>query len=277
MQKIGDIIPYFKKELCPVFEEREVVSWAYLTIEHILNYNRSECILNTNKYLKNDIVKKIHEIINQLRVNKPLQYILNEAYFYGLKLKVNTDTLIPRQETESLIEWILQDRFNSAIDIGTGSGCIAIALAKNSDADISAIDVSHSSIDIARYNASLNDVKVDFIQQDIFNINSFPKTDVIVSNPPYILNSEKKYLKANVIKYEPHLALFVSDQKPLIFYQHIINIAVNSLLKKGRLFFEINENYADEIIDLLIAFNFVDIELKKDINEKDRMIKAIWK
>ena len=277
MQKIGDIIPYFKKELCPDFKEREVVSWAYLTIEHILNYNRSECILNTNKYLNNDVVNKLYKIINQLRVNKPLQYILNEAYFYGLKLKVNTDTLIPRQETESLIEWILQDRFNSAIDIGTGSGCIAIALAKNSDADISAIDVSHSSIDIARYNASLNDVKVDFIQHDIFNINSLQKTDVIVSNPPYILNSEKKYLKANVIEYEPHLALFVPDEDPLIFYQHIINIATKSLLKRGRLFFEINENYADEIIDLLIDFNFVDIELKKDINEKDRMIKAIWK
>tara|TARA_B100001250_G_scaffold85875_1_gene70984 strand:- start:15371 stop:16204 length:834 start_codon:yes stop_codon:yes gene_type:complete len=277
MQKIGDIIPYFKKELSPLFEKREVISWAYLSIEYLLDYNRSDCILNINKNINKNISNKLEKIIDQLKTNKPLQYILNETYFYGLKLQVNKHTLIPRQETESLIDWILEGKFTSAIDIGTGSGCIAIALAKNSNANITAIDISSQSLKVANYNASLNNVSINFIQQDILSAKYLPKTDLIVSNPPYILNSEKKHLQKNILEHEPHLALFVSDKNPLIFYQHIINIATNSLLKGGGLFFEINENYANEIISLLTSSHFVDIELKKDINDRDRMIKAIWK
>lgn len=277
MQKIGNIIPYFKKELCPLFEEREVISWAYLSIEHLLDYNRSDCILNINKNINKNISNKLDKIIDQLKTNKPLQYILNETYFYGLKLQVNKHTLIPRQETESLIDWMLEVEFTSVIDIGTGSGCIAIALAKNSNANITAIDISSQSLSVANYNASLNNVSINFIKQDILSAKYLPKADLIVSNPPYILNSEKKHLQKNILEYEPHLALFVSDKDPLIFYQHIINIAANSLLKGGKLFFEINENYANEIINLLTSSHFVDIELKKDINDRDRMIKAIWK
>ena len=277
MQKVSNIIPYFRKELSSVFDDREVISWGYLSIEHILGYNRSDCIIYKNNIINDKISTKFQKIINDLKQHKPLQYILGETKFYNCNLKLNKHTLIPRSETHEIVDWILQEKFESALDIGTGSGCIAIALGKHSNAHVSAIDISKEAIDLAKENAVINNVTVSFIHQDIFQIHQVKKIDVIVSNPPYILNIEKEKMSMNVLDHEPHSALFVSDEDPLIFYKKIIEISTKSLHNHGKLFFEINENFGRKIMAILHRSGFVDIELKKDINDKDRMIKAVWK
>ena len=277
METVSNIIPFFRKELDSIFEDREVVSLAYLSVKHLLGYNRSDCIIHANKSIDVKISNEFKHIIMNLKTKKPLQYILGETEFYGLKLKLNADTLIPRPETEEMVDWVLKESFKSALDIGTGSGCIAIALAKYSNANISAIDISIDALKIAKENAIFNDVKVAFTQEDIFQIETLAKVDLIVSNPPYVLDSEKAKIKENVLEYEPHLALFVSNKNPLVFYKKITDLATKSLRSQGKLFFEINEQFSNELIALLAQKGFVDIELKKDINDRDRMIKAIWK
>ena len=277
METVDNIIPSFRKELASIFQDREVVSWAYLSIEHLLGYSRSDCIIHANRSIDAKISEKLNQIIFELKTKKPLQYILGETEFYGFKLKVNKNTLIPRPETEEIVDWALKESFESALDIGTGSGCIAIALAKYSNANISAIDISEDALKTAEENASLNNVKVAFSQKDIFKIKTLDKVDLIISNPPYVLNSDKEKMDENVLAYEPHLALFVSNENPFIFYKKIADLAVKSLSSKGKLFFEINEKFANELITILIQMGFVDIELKKDINDRDRMIKASWK
>ena len=169
MEKVSNILPFFKRELLGIAEQREITSWAYITINHLLGYNRSDCIINANQELSSGMVTEIHQIIKDLKINKPIQYILGKTEFYGLEFKVNKHTLIPRPETEELVDWVLQEDFESALDIGTGSGCISISLAKNSRAKISAMDVSVEALKIARENAQKNQEMIDFIQQDIFN------------------------------------------------------------------------------------------------------------
>ena len=277
METVSNIIPYFRKELGLIFEDREVVNLAYLSTEYLLAYSRSDCIIHANKYIDQNIIVKFNQIIADLKKQKPLQYIIGEAVFYGFNLIVNEYSLIPRPETEELVDWILKEDFSSALDLGTGSGCIAIALAKQSNKDIFAIDISNKALEVAKENAILNKVKVHFSQQDIFQIDRLPKVDLIVSNPPYVLNSEMEKMKKNVLHYEPHIALFVPDENPLVFYKKITNLAAESLSIGGRLFFEINEQFSNALIELLSNRGFVDIKLKKDINDKNRMIKAIWK
>ena len=277
MEKVSNIIPFFKAELLGITQEREVISWAYIVIRNLLGYNRSDCIIHVDKEITIEISDEIKQIVRGLKTQKPLQYILGETEFYGIKFQVNEHTLIPRPETEELVEWVLQENFNSALDIGTGSGCIAIALAKHSKAAISAIDISEMALKVAKENAAINEVKIDFIQQDILKTHSLLKVDVIVSNPPYVLDSERRLIPKNVLSYEPDFALFVADKNPLLFYKQIGNLAAKSLNCGGKLYFEINEQYGDEILEILSKIGFVDIALKKDINDKDRMIKAIWK
>jgi len=277
MEKVSNIIPYFKAELLGSVQEREVISWVYIVIQHLLGYNRSDCIIHADKEITTEISDDIKQIVRDLKTQKPLQYILGETEFYGMKFKVNEYILIPRPETEELVEWVLQEHFNSALDIGTGSGCISIALAKYSKATISAIDVSEMALKVAKENAAINEVKIDFIQQNVLHAHSLRKVDVIVSNPPYVLESEKQNMKANVLQYEPYLALFTDDKYPLLYYKKIGNLASKSLNWGGKLYFEINEQYGAEILEMLSNIGFVDIALKKDINDKDRMIKAIWK
>ena len=277
MEKVSNILPYFKKELSNIVDEREIISWAYLTIEYLLGYNRSDCIIHANKEITTEITDRIKQIIADLKTKKPIQYILGETEFYGLQFKVNEHTLIPRPETEELVEWILKEEFSSALDIGTGSGCIAITLAKNTNAKITAIDVSKEVLKVAKKNAKWNGVKVKFIQQDILQAETLYKVDLIVSNPPYILNSEKEKMEANVLDFEPDLSLFISDNDPLLFYKKIGVLAEKSLNCGGKLYFEINEKYGSEILEMLSKIGFVDIALKKDINDKDRMVKATKK
>tara|TARA_B100000579_G_scaffold422690_1_gene424980 strand:- start:256 stop:1086 length:831 start_codon:yes stop_codon:yes gene_type:complete len=273
---LANIIPAYINQITN-FPRREVISFAYLSIEKILGYSKSDCIINSDKQLSNESVNSFKKIISDLRKNIPIQYVLGEANFYGLKFKVNRSTLIPRVETEELVEYILNHKFNSILDIGTGSGCIAISIAKNTDSRVTAIDISNEAIEIAKRNGIHNSVDVNFIVDDVFNFCHDKKYDLIVSNPPYVLESEKKYIHRNVIDYEPHDALFVNDSNPLIFYKKIIEIAKNNLNKDGLLFFEINEKFSNQIIELLTDLNFVEIELKKDINGRDRIIKSIFK
>ena len=276
MNKLVNIIPKFLSEINN-FSRREVRSFAYLSIEKILGYSKSDCIIHSNQELTNDNIISFENIICDLKQNIPIQYILGEAHFYDLKFKVNSSTLIPRGETEELVQYILLHDFISVLEIGTGSGCIAISIAKNSNSKITAIDNSIEALEIAKSNAILNSVKINFVLSDVFNFSDTKKYDLIVSNPPYVLESEKIIMDKNVLDYEPHNALFVSDNDPLVYYNEIAKIATNNLNKNGLLFFEINEKYSKQIIELLSNLNFVDIELKKDINGRDRIIKSVFK
>lgn len=276
MNILANILPFFLKEI-DNFSRREIISFAYLSIEKILGFSKSDCILNSNYILSDEDISSFEKIIVEIKKNIPIQYVLGETHFYNLKFNVNSSTLIPRPETEELVRYILSHNFSSVLDIGTGSGCIAISIAKNSNASIYAIDNSVEALEIANSNAILNSVDVNFMFNDVFEFSDTKKYDVIVSNPPYVLNSEKKYMHQNVIDYEPHNALFVEDSNPLIFYEKIALIASKNLNSNGLLFFEINEKFGDKIIDLLSKLNFVDIELKKDINGRDRIIKSVFK
>jgi len=277
MEKVSNILSYFREELSTVADEREITSWYCIFMEYLLVYNRSDCIINSNQVLNKSQLSKIKQIVAELKTHKPIQYILGKTEFYGLKIKVNEHTLIPRPETEQLVDWILKENFVAALDIGTGSGCIPIALAKHTDAKVLAIDVSEDALLIAEENAKNNEVEIDFIHQDILQTNSLQKVDLIVSNPPYVLESEKEKMQENVLDYEPELALFVEDKNPLIFYKKIASLAINFLNENGKLFFEINAKFGKETVEMLADIGFVNIELKKDMNDKDRMIKAIKK
>ena len=277
MQKIRDIVDYFKSELSDIYSYRENISLAYIVIEDIFGYNRSESIINANKEIRLNEIKKINNIIFELKNNKPIQYILGSTNFYGIKIKVNENTLIPRPETEELVDWILNDDFNSMLDIGTGTGCIPIAIAKNKDVKIYALDKSKNALKIAKENSRINNVNINFIEKDIFKFNESLNFDLIVSNPPYILKSKIDSMSSNVVDYEPHEALFVNDKDPLVFFKQISKIAIQMLNSNGKLYFEINEDYATEIKLILNEFGFVDIQLKNDINDRNRMLRAIKK
>ena len=276
MLTVGNIIPLFLKKINN-YSDKEVTTIAYIVIEEILGLNKINVIINNANVISENDEVKINEIIKDLIVNKPIQYILGKANFFNLSFIVNKHVLIPRQETEQLINWILNYEFNSVLDIGTGSACIPISLAKNSTANITAIDISSNAIKIAKKNADNYNLNITFLCEDIFKFNPDSKFDLIVSNPPYVLESEMKKMHKNVLNFEPHNALFVEDSDPLIFYNYIAQFAFKYLNSKGALFFEINESFGVEIKLILNKLDFVNIELKKDLNGKDRMIKAIKK
>jgi release factor glutamine methyltransferase len=273
MLKVGNIIPLFLKKINN-YSNEETTSIAYIVIQEILGFNKIHVILNSENIISLNHENKINLIINNLKLDKPIQYILGKANFFNLSFFVNKYVLIPRPETEELINWILENKFNKVLEIGTGSGCISISLAKNSSANISAIDISSNAIKIARKNADNYKLDINFLCEDVFSFKTDEKYDLIVSNPPYVLESEKKKMHNNVLNFEPHNALFVKDTDPLLFYNFISVFASQHLNSNGFLFFEINEMFENEIILILKRNNFVNIELKKDLNGKDRMIKA---
>ena len=273
MLKVGNIIPLFLKKINN-YSKEETTSIAYIVIQEILGFNKIHVILNSDNIISLNHENKINLIINNLKLDKPIQYILGKANFFNLSFFVNKYVLIPRPETEELINWILENKFNKVLEIGTGSGCISISLAKNSSANISAIDISSNAIKIARKNADNYKLDINFLCEDVFTFKTDEKYDLIVSNPPYVLESEMKKMHNNVLNFEPHNALFVKDTDPLLFYNFISVFASQHLNSNGFLFFEINEMFENEIILILKRNNFVNIELKKDLNGKDRMIKA---
>lgn len=275
---------YILVSLEPLYADREAKNIASLILEKLTGYSHSQRILHKKDTLEEKTEKQLQKIINELTTNRPVQYCLEEAWFAGMKFFVNEQVLIPRPETEELVSWILESnpekKFSETriLDIGTGSGCIAIALKKKlTDASVTAFDISSDALAIARRNAQANQVYVEFLLYDILSENAHraesPFT-IIVSNPPYVLVSEKDEMMERVWKYEPAQALFVSDNDPLIFYKAILRYAEKHLAENGELYFEINEIKANEIQDLLEYNTYRRIEVKKDFQGKARMIRA---
>ena len=278
MQFVRDIRPFFLEKLALVYGENEANNMVYWSIESVLGLSKSDCILQQDVTVSETQKQKLLDIVSRLVEEEPLQYILGTAEFMSLEFKVNKHTLIPRPETQELLQWVLQEDFKSVLDIGTGSGCIAISLAKQSKACLSALDSSKEALEVAKYNAKYNEVAINFIHADILKKPALQQTfDLIVSNPPYVMESDKKLMHTNVLKYEPHTALFVPDKEALVFYNSITDFAQNHLNENGKLFFEIHEKKGDELLQMLQKKGFSKVELKKDMQGKDRMVKAVWK
>ena len=275
----------FLKELSPLYDEKEIESFFYIVLEHFHNKKRIDLALNPKMEMDALQLSRWRNVLDELKKEKPIQYIIGETEFYGLSFLVNENTLIPRPETEELVEWIevesrkLKVESLKILDIGSGSGCIAISLAKNlKNAQVFAIDVSEKALNIAKKNAEINKVNVDFICADVLKLLTFDfqlsTFDIIVSNPPYVRNLEKAEIKPNVLEYEPHLALFVDDHDALLFYRKIAQLAKENLTENGQLYFEINQYLGKETVELLENLEFKNIILKKDIYGNDRMIKC---
>ena len=291
---------FFSDTLSEIYPKTEIDTFFFLLMEEKLNLQRIDTVLKPNFLIVDGILPELKKITKRLQKEEPIQYILGKTEFYGLPFIVDKNTLIPRPETEELVEWVLEEVIKlqscnvvklSILDIGTGTGCIPVSLAKNlNDVQISAIDVSSDALKIAKQNANLNNVDVSFFEMNILeteNLNTVAKEkrlkqvkhkatklDIIISNPPYVRELEKVEINNNVLQNEPHLALFVDDNNPLIFYKKIADLAKQHLTKNGLLFFEINQYLGKETVEMLQQKGFKNIELKKDLFGNDRMIKA---
>jgi len=273
-------IQYIRAELAPFYPETEIAGFVQMIMNSVLGLSYTQMILEKDRVLESSESDQIEAIVERLKTHEPIQYILGVAEFFGLELKVQPGILIPRPETEELVDWICKTEIPASakiLDIGTGSGCIPLAL-KNElpAAEVMAVDVSEKALSIAAENAQKHQLEVAFELADIlkWEERSWPLFDVIVSNPPYVMEREKKLMEANVLEHEPELALFVSDTDPLIFYRAIAQFASKQLNESGFLFFEINENLGDEMVDLVKQLGFKSIELRRDLNGKNRMLRC---
>ncbi|MFY8213170.1 MAG: peptide chain release factor N(5)-glutamine methyltransferase [Flavobacterium sp.] len=276
----------FVNSLSAVVDEAEAQSFFYLVVEQLHQLKRIDLALEPTYTITEAQWQQWESIRLRLLKQEPIQYILGSTSFYGLPFKVNPAVLIPRPETEELVEWILKsfalnrqpitDNRQQFLDIGTGSGCIAISLAKNlPDVHVSALDVSAKALEIARLNAQQNGVQINFICQNILETTKLDlQFEVIVSNPPYVREVEKHEILPNVLEYEPHLALFVADEDPLLFYRKIGELAIDALTPSGSLFVEINQYLGEASLQLFRQIGFKQVELKKDLYGNDRMIRA---
>lgn len=269
--------------LVPLYDVQEADAITTLVLSELTGYSKAKLKAFPETELTDEQSEKLSTILNQLQTGEPLQYILGHTEFYGLKFEVNPNVLIPRPETEELVGWIIESSELPPInilDIGTGSGCIAITLKHElKQATVSAIDISIGALETAKRNAANNQVEVNFIHADILaheNIKLDKKLDVIVSNPPYVTETDKRQMHTNVTDFEPHTALFVPEEDPLLFYNAIADFATKNLNDNGLLFFEINESYGEETIEMLNNKSFINIELRKDMSGRDRMIKCGW-
>ena len=278
--KIKHYRDYFIQELTPLYDVGEAESFFYLTLEAKHQLKRVDLALQPDLDFSESELKIWSFILDQLKKEIPIQYILGVTNFYGLEFEVNSAVLIPRPETEELVDWIIQSSKVQSkfkiLDIGTGSGCIAIALAKNlPNAQVFALDVSEQALATAKKNAEKNQVQLSFIHQSILETEDLAQEfDIIVSNPPYVRELEKHEIKNNVLDNEPHLALFVEDNDALIFYRKIAQLAQKNLKLKGQLYFEINQYLGKETLNLLLEMGFKNCELRQDIYGNDRMIQC---
>lgn len=287
---IAEIEEIFLEQMPGFYEKDEIRSIAALAVQHVCGVTKSYYLLHKHSDLTLFQETALIRVLDELRFGKPLQYVLGEVDFYGLRFQVNPAVLIPRPETEELVDWILRSiksdgiPFDSILDIGTGSGCIPIAIKKNIPASVVfGIDISNEALEIARKNCLLNGVEINLLHGDILDgefkiqhtqlLDRCAEFNIIVSNPPYISNSEKSEMHANVLRHEPYEALFVPDDNPLLFYKAIIQFSLSHLTTGGYLFLEINERFGNETTALLTAEGF-STELRKDLQGKDRMIRA---
>ena len=275
-------VAFLRKELAGIFPRQEIESLTFLIFEKIKGYSRTQFLLAREEELSDKEWLEIKNIVDRLKEHEPIQYILGATEFYGLPFYTPPGVLIPRPETEELVQWILEENQCSSphiLDMGTGSGCIAIALKINMpQASVKACDISPLCITTATGNAQLNAADITIVEYDILKQLpkvSFSSFDIIVSNPPYIRESEKGMMQRNVLEYEPSLALFVPEKDPLLFYERIADFSLQHLHPNGRLYFEINEAFGKECMEMLHAKGFWQIMLKKDLNGKDRMVRAV--
>lgn len=278
---VKEIIGQFKSELADLYSPHEAFQFVWLLFEHLHGWSKTDLMLHDHTKLTVSDHLFVQKALERLKNHEPIQYIIGETEFYGMPFFVDNSVLVPRPETEELVEWILQsaepNKTLNILDIGTGSGCIAISLAKNlPKARVSAWDVSNDALQTAVKNADRNQVKVDFSQRNILTISpsEAEKFDLIVSNPPYVRSSEKLEMHNNVLDYEPHLALFVDDDDALLFYRKITEFASESISPGGMLFFEINRAFGEATKELVTGLGFKNTELRKDLSGNHRMIKA---
>ncbi|MFD2890903.1 peptide chain release factor N(5)-glutamine methyltransferase [Flavobacterium chuncheonense] len=278
---IKELKLYFINQLTSIHESNEIESFFFIIAEYLHNLKRIDIALQSDLEILDIDFEKWKAIIADLQREKPIQYITGETWFYGLPFEVNENTLIPRPETEELVEWILdtqkdkaKSRILSILDIGTGTGCIPIAIKSNlPGANVAAIDVSEKALETAKRNAKSNEVDVHFMLKNILETENLEQQfDVIVSNPPYVRNLEKVEIKKNVLDFEPHLALFVEDDDALLFYRKIAQLALQNLASDGQLFFEINQYLGPDTVQMLENLGFNNIELRQDFKGNDRMI-----
>lgn len=274
-------IASIRKELAGSFSKREIESLIALIFEKLKGYSRTQFLMAGEEKLSKEELLMIETIVARLKDHEPIQYILGETEFYGLPFYSVHGVLIPRPETEELVQWIIQENQFTApniLDIGTGTGCIAVSLRKNiPQATVLACDISPVCLETALRNAELNAVDVTVFEYDILNDRpeiDFPQLDIIVSNPPYVRESERLHMQKNVLDFEPGLALFVPDESPLLFYERIAGFAVPHLSNGGCLYLEINEALGQECLNMLQEKGLTEVILKKDINGKDRMIRS---
>ncbi len=267
--------------LQPLYPKSEINSFYFILLQHYGNYATADVLANADTLLTDNIKQSIQQAITELQTAKPIQYILGETEFFSNRFFVDENVLIPRPETEELVDWVLQTYPDKTyplhiLDIGTGSGCIAVSLAKAlPEAQVTAIDISPKAIAVAQRNAKRNGTKIEFLQCDILQTKTLPqKYDVIISNPPYVRELEKSEMHNNVLSYEPHLALFVPNEHPLLFYEQIATLAQQYLTPKGTLFFEINQYLATEMQEMLTKKNFTQITIRQDLSGNDRMLCA---
>ncbi len=279
--KIKEYKINFINSLLPFYDEMEAESFFYILLENKRQLRRIDLALDADKEFSEDEISIWTIILEKLKTQIPIQYILGTTHFYSSEFMVDENVLIPRPETEELVDWIVKLNSKTSkkknlriLDIGTGSGCIAISLAKNiPNSEVFAIDVSEKALAVAEKNSKLNTVSVTFLHKNILETTSLDqKFDIIVSNPPYVRNLEKAEIKPNVLDNEPHLALFVADDDALIFYKKIAELAAANLNPNGQLFFEINQYLGKETLDLLESLGLKNRELRKDIYGNDRMI-----
>jgi release factor glutamine methyltransferase len=267
-----------------LYEEREAANIADWVMEHVTGKKRIDRLVDKQAALETKQVQQLENILQQLAIHKPIQYVLQEAWFYGMKFFVNENVLIPRPETEELVQWMggeiknVKLKIKNLVEIGTGSGCISIVLKKELPGLlITSIDVNSGALEVAKKNADTLEAEIDFLAIDFLdeeNWKSLPVFNMIVSNPPYIKQSEKSAMAKQVTEFEPSLALFVPDEDPLLFYRKIASFAKTHLAKHGFVFLEINEALGKEVVELYEKGGFA-VELRKDMQGKDRMVKVM--
>jgi release factor glutamine methyltransferase len=287
--QVSEIKKIFHLELDGIYGKEEVANFFYLMLEKYLKLERFALVMKPNLAISKEEEQPFFTGLAQLKLERPIQYILGETSFMDLTFKVNESVLIPRPETEELVRWIVDTEGTRSViptspnkknlrilDIGTGSGCIAISLAKAiPNAKVTALDVSEEALEVAKTNAELNGVAIEFIHRDILNLNLNLQFDVIVSNPPYVRELEKEEIQNNVKNHEPSLALFVPDDNALLFYKAIAKFSKKNLSKDGRVYLEINQYLGEETKELFESENFKEVILKKDIFGNNRMLKCI--
>ena len=269
--------------LSGIYDHNELINIFRMLCYEYLGLKPAIAVLSLDESISSSAFERFNFALQELKRNKPVQYIIGKADFFDLSLKVNEDVLIPRPETEELLKWILDDHSNAnalkILDVGTGSGCIAIGLKRNMpSSDISGMDISENALICASENALLCDTEINFLKADIlneFHWGTFPEYDIIVSNPPYVRLSEKRLMRSNVLDYEPGTALFVDDDNPMIFYKKLMEFSMDHLMAGGKIYFELNEVTGRELPELAKKYDYSNVEIRTDLRGKLRMARII--